>query len=114
MADAKSRFKRPEQPPTPSPGTEADEWIAKASGTSSRPTAHQATGEVTPELAKGNDQDAETTTKEGRMKRLTIDIPASLHKRVKEQCATRETTIAEVVRKYLEKTFPDPERRKGS
>lgn len=115
MADAKSRFKRPEQPETPTPGTEAEQFIhgTSASGASSRPTADQAAGEVTPELAKGNDQ-GETTTKEGRMKRLTIDIPATLHKRVKEQCATRETTIAEVVRKYLEKTFPDPERRKGS
>ena len=48
------------------------------------------------------------------MKRLTIDIPLSLHKRVKSQCANRGTTIAEVVRKYLEKNFPDPERKKGS
>ena len=41
------------------------------------------------------------------MKRLTIDIPAGLHKRVKSQCANQGTTIADVVRAYLERKFPD-------
>jgi hypothetical protein len=40
-----------------------------------------------------------------KMKRLTIDIPASLHSRVKLKCVQDDTTIADVVRNYLEKQF---------
>jgi hypothetical protein len=42
------------------------------------------------------------------MKRLTIDIPEGLHKRVKSQCGAQGTTIADVVRAFLEKKFPEP------
>jgi hypothetical protein len=41
------------------------------------------------------------------MKRLTIDIPVSLHKRVKSQCALQNLKMADVVRDFLEKRFPD-------
>ena len=40
------------------------------------------------------------------MKRLTIDIPLSLHQRVKSQCALEGANMAEVVRGLLEKRFP--------
>jgi len=39
------------------------------------------------------------------MKRLTIDIPLSLHQRVKSQCALRGEKMADVVRELLEKRF---------
>lgn len=39
------------------------------------------------------------------MKRLTIDIPASLHMAVKAQCAMRGTKIADEVRELLSKKF---------
>ncbi len=42
------------------------------------------------------------------MKRLTIDVPASLHRRIKVQCAARDSNIADEVRALLEKHFPDP------
>ena len=35
-------------------------------------------------------------------KRLTIDIEPSLHKRLKTKAAAEETTIADVVRSFLE------------
>lgn len=35
------------------------------------------------------------------IKRLTIDLPASLHRKVKMQCAAEGTTIAEEVRGFL-------------
>jgi|JI10StandDraft_1071094.scaffolds.fasta_scaffold1736716_1 hypothetical protein len=38
-------------------------------------------------------------------KRLTMDIPASLHTRLKVSCAMRGTTIAEEVRTLLEQHF---------
>ena len=38
-------------------------------------------------------------------KRLTIDIPLSLHQRVKSQCALKGEKMADVVRKLLEKEF---------
>ena len=39
-------------------------------------------------------------------KRLTIDIPLSLHQRVKSQCALEGANMAEVIRGLLEKRFP--------
>ena len=111
MAEVKkSVFKRPEQPSTPVLGPEAEQFIR---GTAQGLAANKAGAEPKPEPGT-NEQAEGTPSGQEPMKRLTIDIPLSLHKRVKSQCANRGTTIAEVVRKYLEKTFPDPERRKGS
>ena len=45
-----------------------------------------------------------------KTKRLTIDIPLSLHTRVKSQCALQGLQIAEVVREMLDRRFPaDPD-----
>jgi len=41
------------------------------------------------------------------MKRLTIDVSASLHRRIKIHCAQREMKIADEVRRLLERHFPD-------
>lgn len=42
---------------------------------------------------------------EEAMKRLTIDIPVSLHTRVKSQCALENVKMADVIRDYLEQRF---------
>src|SRR5512135_1007981 len=111
MADGKkSVFKRPEQPSMPTLGPEAERFIH---GTTQGQTVNEAGGEVKPGSTGMNAQAEDTRDEQEPMKRLTIDIPLSLHKRVKSQCANRGTTIAEVVRKYLEKTFPDLEPRRG-
>jgi hypothetical protein len=41
------------------------------------------------------------------MKRLTIDIPASLHAQVKSKCALMGVKMADEVRELLEKRFLD-------
>ena len=48
-------------------------------------------------------------TGEGRepTKRLTIDVPVSLHKRIKSQCAAADVMMADVIRELLEKRFPE-------
>ena len=43
-------------------------------------------------------------TNEGT-KRLTLDIPASLHKRIKLQCVEDGTTIVDELRKLLEEHY---------
>lgn len=43
------------------------------------------------------------------MKRLTVDVPLSLHTRVKTRCVQDNTPISEVVRNFLEKKFPEDE-----
>ena len=40
-----------------------------------------------------------------RIKRLTIDIPESLHLRAKMQCVQRGVYMADVVRDFLEREF---------
>ena len=84
MADAKSKFKRPEQPTGPVPDADAERFVR---GANAAPTKSEA------------------------MKRLTIDIPESLHKRVKSQCAAQGTTIADVIRHFLELQFSEPKGR---
>lgn len=39
------------------------------------------------------------------MKRLTIDVPVSLHTRIKSQCALRGVKMADEIRELLEKHF---------
>lgn len=39
------------------------------------------------------------------MKRLTIDVPVSLHKRIKSQCAMQNLVMADVIRELLEQQF---------
>lgn len=41
-----------------------------------------------------------------KMKRLAVDIPRSLHKRMKIACTKNGETIADVIRKILEQKFP--------
>lgn len=40
-------------------------------------------------------------------KRFTIDVPVSLHRRIKMQCAARDVKMAEEIRLLLEKHFPE-------
>lgn len=42
------------------------------------------------------------------LKRLTIDIDAGLHRAVKAQCAAEGTTIATVVREFLNHKYGNP------
>ncbi|OWK46460.1 hypothetical protein FRUB_00159 [Fimbriiglobus ruber] len=42
------------------------------------------------------------------VKRLTIDIPESLHRRVKTACAIEDLVMADVVREMLDQRFPEP------
>lgn len=39
------------------------------------------------------------------MKRLTIDLPESLHRAIKSQCATRGTKISDEIRELLLKKY---------
>jgi ParG len=104
MADTKSRFKRPETPATsPSLNPEAERFIR---GTDSTPEESRVEPAPPPEAA--HQVEKGTPTKPEPMKRLTIDIPESLHKRVKSQCGAQGTTIADAVRAFLEKKFPEP------
>ena len=41
-----------------------------------------------------------------KMKRLTIDIPDTLHRRVKSGCGSEGIKMADVIREYLEGRFP--------
>jgi hypothetical protein len=100
MSDARSKFKRPETPPTVL-GPDVDRFV---SGTTQPPETVQAVAAPEPQQAH---QVEEKPTKDEEKKRLTIDIPMSLHKRVKSQCANQGTTIADVVRAFLERKFPE-------
>ena len=69
--------------PTRQAPASADEWVGTRGETAVTPAAP---GEPT--------------------KRLTIDLPESLHRRVKVGCAMEGTSVASEVRAFLEKRFP--------
>ena len=48
----------------------------------------------------------ETIEDKEDLKRLTIDVPATLHRRIKSQCADRGLKMADEIRELLEKHFP--------
>ena len=43
-------------------------------------------------------------------KRFTIDVPASLHRRIKAVCAQRGLKVSSVLRDLLAREFPDTSR----
>lgn len=78
----------------------ADAWIANRGA---EPAAmDREGGSVTPLKAV---ESALVAEKE-KMSRFTIDVPESLHRRVKMQCAARGQKMADMMRDLLEREFP--------
>ena len=53
------------------------------------------------------DRSLEALESKEAMKRLTIDVPLSLHKRIKSQCALQDLVMADVIRELLEQRFAE-------
>ena len=99
------------------PAPEAvDEWMQKQSEAAAPPAGPQASAGQGSEPAtaapprggreRRKAKEAAPGTEPEPMKRLTIDIPVSLHRRVKSLCGAEGLQIANVVRGMLEKRFP--------
>ncbi len=75
----------------------ADDWVSAGQG------------ESTPKAAE--------TEEEEPMKRLTIDVPKTLHTQIKSKCALRGVKMADEIRGILEEHFreeSDPEMQKSA
>jgi hypothetical protein len=81
-------FKMPVKAPDP-----AEVWVQKREGA-------LATDRETPVVTALPEPESEP------MKRFTIDVPESLHKRIKAQCALRGDKMADVIRAMLDREFP--------
>lgn len=53
------------------------------------------------------DQWVENRVADEGTKRLTLDIPESLHRRIKAQCAMNGVKMVDVIRSLLEEKFPE-------
>jgi hypothetical protein len=57
---------------------------------------------------------AEAWVKQGQpeseepMRRFTIDVSDTLHRRIKSQCALKGVKMADEIRRLLEERFPEP------
>ena len=58
-------------------------------------------------IAKGNEGPPSPEPEKEKMKRLTLDIPEALHRKIKAASATRGRKIVEEIREILEKEYPD-------
>src|SRR3954465_11140872 len=59
-------------------------------------------------VAPLKDTEAAPAAPKEKMSRFTIDVPESLHRRVKMQCAARGQKMADMMRDLLERDFPAP------
>jgi len=64
------------------------------------------TPKPSPSLPASADQWVESRVVTEEMKRLTLDIPEGLHRRIKSQCAARGVKMVDVIRELLEENFP--------
>jgi hypothetical protein len=72
--------------------------MKKVSFGAKRPTVVTPAGEI--------DHWVENQTGDEPTKRFTVDVPVSLHRRVKCRCAMENHIMADVIRQILEKRFP--------
>jgi len=85
--------------PTARPSADAiDKWMESQAAGAGEPTA-ALPSPVTAEAPKPSAP---------KMKRLTIDIPDSLHRRVKSRCGQDGLRMADVIRDLLDQRFPTP------
>ena len=70
------------KPGAPSPAQSADQWVSSHSAPAGEPKSE-----------------------EEAMKRLTIDVSASLHRKIKMGCAARGVKMADEIRELLEGHF---------
>lgn len=56
--------------------------------------------------ARPIDREAKVVTPAEAMKRFTIDVPMTLHTRIKTECARRGVKMADMLRELLEREFP--------
>lgn len=76
------------------PGEAADAWVE---GTSPGPTRRGDVEPTPPRAGQGSEPE--------KMKRLTIDVPADLHRRIKVNCASRGVKMADEIRRLLAEAF---------
>ena len=58
-------------------------------------------------IAQGKEGSPSPEPEKEKMKRLTLDIPEALHRKIKAASATRGRKIVEEIREILEKEYPD-------
>ena len=58
-------------------------------------------------LSRAADAIANITPPPEPKKRMTVDLPLSLHSRVKLRCVQDNVAISDVVREMLERNFPE-------
>ena len=86
--------------PTSKLASGADAWIANRGA---EPATDQESGNVT---SLKSVEAAPVEAAKEKMARFTIDVPESLHRRVKMQCAARGQKMANMMRDLLEREFP--------
>ena len=59
-----------------------------------------------PAPKKSGDDWVKDPSPQESMKRLTVDIPESLHRRIKADCAERGIKIADEIRELLREKYP--------
>ena len=86
--------------PTSKLASGADAWIANRGA---EPATDQESGNVT---SLKSVEAAPVEAAKEKMSRFTIDVPESLHRRVKMQCAASGQKMANMMRDLLEREFP--------
>lgn len=59
-----------------------------------------------PEVKKQSGDDWVKSREKPPVRRLTIDLPAEMHRRIKKRCISMDQTMSDVIRDILSKEFP--------
>ena len=79
----------------------------KVTFSSRRPSEAPSTSAIDKWVQHRDTASPEPAAPQEPMKRLTIDVPLSLHTRIKTTCARRGPHMADEIRDLLEKHFPE-------
>ena len=67
--------------------------------------AEEMTAKTTKSKTKAKNKSGEGTIEQDKMKRLTLDIPETLHRRIKGKAVMEGVTMVNMLRKLLEETY---------
>lgn len=87
------------------PKPNLDEWVETREVSTLEPTPEVAIVEPDPPIAEIKPSTPEPNKVKEKIKRLTLDIPESLHRRIKGKAVMEGMTMVEMLRELLEDTY---------
>ena len=87
----------------PQKNPDVDSWVESREST--KDTVSETSGSDTSKADQAEAKKLEKSQEQGAMKRLTLDIPADLHRRIKGKAVMEGVTMVNMLRELLEENY---------